>query len=136
MGISAVHQLQHPRVSALKRKVNVFADVLMAVVMGLMFIISSQFPFTKNDPREQSVTVRRESRLTRIFGDNFIVLLSVFLLVSMVMFVLSQFSFQKLLTEMYPDVKDLTNFNSFFVGSVYVISLIMARNGCCTIFFT
>src|SRR5690349_20348438 len=49
----------------------------MAVVMGLMYIISSQFPFTKNDPREQSVTVRRESRLTRIFGDNFIVLLSV-----------------------------------------------------------
>jgi hypothetical protein len=97
----------------------------MAVVMGLMFIISSRFQMSKNDPREQSVTVRRESRLTRIFGDNFIVLLSVFLLVSMVMFVLSQFSFQKLLTEMYPDVRDLTNFNSFFVGSVYVISLIM-----------
>lgn len=97
----------------------------MAVVMALMFVISGRFTISKNDPREVSVTVRRESRLTRIFGDNFIVLLSVFLLVSMVMFVLSQFSFQKLLTEMYPDVRDLTNFNSFFVGSVYVISLIM-----------
>ena len=97
----------------------------MAIVMGLMFIISSRFQISKNDPRGISVTVRRESRLTRIFGDNFIVLLSVFLLVSMVMFVLSQFSFQKLLTEMYPDVRDLTNFNSFFVGFVYVVSLLM-----------
>jgi AAA family ATP:ADP antiporter len=97
----------------------------MAIVMALMFVISSRFHISKNDPREVSVTVRRESRLTRIFGDNFIVLLSVFILVSMVMFVLSQFSFQKLLTEMYPNVRDLTNFNSFFVGSVYVISLIM-----------
>ena len=97
----------------------------MAIVMALMFVISSRFPISKNDPRELSATVRRESRLTRIFGDNFIVLLSVFLLVSMVMFVLSQYSFQKLLTEMYPNARDLTNFNSFFVGSVYVISLIM-----------
>ncbi|HTF16915.1 MAG TPA: HEAT repeat domain-containing protein, partial [Chryseolinea sp.] len=97
----------------------------MAIVMGLMFVISARFNISKNDPREVSVTVRRESRLTRIFGDNFVVLLSVFLLISMVMFVLSQFSFQKLLTEMYPDVRDLTNFNSFFVGFVYVISLLM-----------
>lgn len=95
----------------------------MAVVLVLMLFISRRFQISKNDPREVSATVRRESRLTRIFSDNFIVLLSVFLLVSMVMFVLSQYSFQKLLTQMYPNVRELTNFNSFFVGSVYVISL-------------
>lgn len=97
----------------------------MAVVTVLMSVIAARFPISKNDPREISYEVRRESRLARIFGDNFIVLLSVFLLVSMVMFVLTQYSFQTIVTEMYPDVKDLTEFNSFFIGAVYVISLIM-----------
>ncbi|MEO5975690.1 MAG: cyclic nucleotide-binding domain-containing protein [Chryseolinea sp.] len=99
--------------------------VSMAVVSILMFTISTVFVISKNDPKEVDITIRRESRLTRIFGDNFIVLLSLFLLISMVMFVLSQYSFQRIVTEMYPDVKDLTNFNSFFIGAVYGISLIM-----------
>jgi hypothetical protein len=43
----------------------------------------------------------------------------------MVMFVFSQYSFQKLVKEQYPDERDLTNFNSFFIGAVYGISLIM-----------
>ncbi len=99
--------------------------ISIAVVSVLMIIISNVFTISKNDPREVSPAIRRESRITRIFGDNFIVLLSVFLLISMVMFVFSQYSFQRLLTEMYPDLRDLTNFNSFFIGAVYGISLIM-----------
>ncbi len=99
--------------------------ISIAVVSMLFLIIANSFTITKNDPREASVEVRRESRLTRIFGDRFIVLLSVFLLISMVMFVFSQYSFQRLVTEQYPNERDLTNFNSFFVGAVYGISLIM-----------
>jgi hypothetical protein len=99
--------------------------VSMGVVSILLIIIANSFTISKNDPREASIEVRRESRLTRIFGDHFIVLLSVFLLVSMVMFVFSQYSFQRLVTEQYPNERDLTNFNSFFVGAVYGISLIM-----------
>lgn len=102
-----------------------FCAISIAVVSILMIIISNTFTISKNDPHEFGDTVRRESRLIKMFGDNFIVLLSVFLLISMVMFVLSQYSFQRLLTEQYPDVTDLTRFNSFFVGAVYGISLIM-----------
>ena len=43
----------------------------------------------------------------------------------MVMFVFSQYSFQMLVKEQYPNERDLTNFNSFFIGAVYGISLIM-----------
>jgi hypothetical protein len=43
----------------------------------------------------------------------------------MVMFVLTQYSFQELLKEQYDDERSLTNFNSFFVGSIYGISLIL-----------
>ena len=97
--------------------------ISIAVVSVLLFIISNVFTISKNDPREFGVTVRRESRLNKIFGDQYIVLLSVFLLISMIMFVFSQYSFQKLVTEQYPDERDLTNFNSFFIGAVYGISL-------------
>jgi ATP/ADP translocase len=99
--------------------------ISIAVVSILMFVISLVFTISKNDPREFGVTVRRESRLTKIFSDQYIVLMSVFLLISMVMFVLSQYSFQTLVKEQYPNERDLTNFNSFFIGTVYGLSLFM-----------
>lgn len=99
--------------------------ISIALVSVLLLIISNVFTISKNDPHEFGVTVRRESRLNRIFSDQYIVLLSLFLLVSMVMFVFSQYSFQRLVTEQYPNERDLTNFNSFFIGAVYGISLIM-----------
>ena len=99
--------------------------ISIAVVSVLMFVISIVFTISKNDPSEFGVTVRRESRLNKIFSDQYIVLMSVFLLISMVMFVLSQYSFQTLVKEQYPDERDLTNFNSFFIGAVYGISLFM-----------
>jgi AAA family ATP:ADP antiporter len=99
--------------------------ISIAVVSILMFVISIVFTISKNDPREFGVTVRRESRLNKIFRDQYIVLMSVFLLISMVMFVLSQYSFQTLVKEQYPNERDLTNFNSFFIGTVYGLSLFM-----------
>ena len=99
--------------------------ISIAVVSVLLLIISNVFTISKNDPREFGIVVRRESRLNKIFSDQYIVLLSVFLLVSMVMFVFSQYSFQTLVKEQYPNERDLTNFNSFFIGAVYGISLIM-----------
>ena len=99
--------------------------ISMAIVCVLLFSIASAFTLSKNDPREFGESIRNETRLTKIFSDRYIVLLSVFLLVSMIMFVLSQYSFQKLVKEQYPDERDLTNFNSFFIGAVYGISLIM-----------
>lgn len=99
--------------------------ISMAIVCGLLFSIASAFTLSKNDPREFGQEIREETKLTRVFSDRYIVLLSVFLLVSMVMFVLSQYSFQTLVKEQYPNERDLTNFNSFFIGAVYGISLIM-----------
>ena len=99
--------------------------ISMAVVCILLFSIASTFTLSKNDPKEFGVAVRQETRLVKLFTDPYIVLLSVFLLVSMIMFVFSQYSFQILVKEQYPDERDLTNFNSFFIGAVYGISLIL-----------
>ncbi|MBT1686995.1 cyclic nucleotide-binding domain-containing protein [Dawidia soli] len=99
--------------------------ISIAMVCVLLLAIASSFTLSKNDPREFGVAVRRETRLVKLFGDKYIRTLCVFLLISMVMFVLSQYSFQELVTKQYTDERSLTNFNSFFVGAVYGISLIM-----------
>jgi len=99
--------------------------VSIAVVSMLLFIIATLFTLSKNDPREFGAEVRKETRLVRLLGDRYMLLLSLFLLVSMVTFILSQFSFQELVKQQYPDEREMTNFNSFFTGAVYGISLIM-----------
>ncbi len=95
------------------------------VVLVLIVVISSKFELSKNNPREFGKEVRRETTIRKIFSDPYILLLSGFLLVSMVTFVFSQFAFQELVKEQYPNQRELTNFMAFFTGSVYGLSLIM-----------
>src|SRR5688572_20778563 len=64
------------------------------IVSILMIIISSSFVLSKNDPREFGVTVRQETKWRKILRDRYIMTLALFLMVSMVMFVMSQYSFQ------------------------------------------
>ncbi|HEY9008828.1 cyclic nucleotide-binding domain-containing protein [Ohtaekwangia sp.] len=97
----------------------------IAIVSVLLFIIATVFTLAKNDPREFGAAVRRETRITRLVRDPYIRMLSVFLLISMVMFMFTQYSFQQLVQIQYPKERELTNFNSFFTGAVYGISLIM-----------
>jgi ATP:ADP antiporter, AAA family len=99
--------------------------ISIAIVFILLIFISTSFALSKNDPMEFGVTVRRETRLRKLAKDRYIILLSSFLLISMMMFVFSQYSFQQLVKEQYPKERELTNFNSFFTGAVYGISLIM-----------
>ncbi len=99
--------------------------ISIAVVCILLVIISSTFTLSKNNPNEFSKEIRKEASVTKIFTDRYILMLSMFLMVSMFMFVFSQYSFQQIVTKQYPNERDLTNFNSFFVGAVYGISLIM-----------
>ncbi len=99
--------------------------ISITIVAILLFVIASTFTLSKNDPREFGSVVRKQTSWRRLLRDPYVMLLSVFLLVSMVIYVLSQYSFQQLVKEQYPDERDLTNFNSFFTGAVYGISLIM-----------
>jgi ATP:ADP antiporter, AAA family len=103
----------------------VVCAVSITIVSILLFTIATKFTLSKNDPREHGQTVRRETRWGKLFKDKYILLMALFLLMSMVMFVLSQYSFQRLVREQYPNERELTNFTSFFTGAVYGISLIM-----------
>jgi ATP:ADP antiporter, AAA family len=99
--------------------------ISIAIVSILLITISSSFSLSKNDPREFGETVRKETQFWRLFGDKYIRSLGLFLLISMVTLMFSQFAFQELVREQYPDERELTNFNSFFTGAVYGLSLIM-----------
>lgn len=100
-------------------------SISILIVSVLLFIISSSFTLAKNNPREFEVTVREQSKLSYILRDRYILLLSLFLLISMVTLMFSQYSFQLLVREQYPDEREMTTFNSFFTGAVYGLSLIM-----------
>ncbi len=99
--------------------------VSILMVFLLMTIISFRFSITKNDPREFGSTVRKETTLRKMFADPYILLMSSFLLISVITFVFTQYSFQELAKQQYPNERELTNFMAFFTGSVYGLSLLM-----------
>jgi len=99
----------------------------ISILCSLVFIIiiSTRFTLTKNDPSEFDDTVRKETSFSRIFSDRYVILLVTFIIVSMIMYVFSQFSFQTLINQQYPDQRELTNFLAYFMGAIYLLSLIM-----------
>lgn len=99
--------------------------VSIFIVSILLITISSSFALAKNDPAEFGPLVRKETALNKLFSDRYILSLSFFLVISMVTLMFSQYAFQELVHEQYPDERELTTFNSFFTGAVYGLSLIM-----------
>jgi AAA family ATP:ADP antiporter len=95
------------------------------IVSILLVVISKNFTIAKNDPAEFGETVRDETKFSKILKDRYILLLSIFLLISMTTLMFSQYSFQQLVQIQYPDERELTTFNSFFTGAVYGLSLLM-----------
>jgi AAA family ATP:ADP antiporter len=99
----------------------------ISILCSLVFlvIISLRFTLTKNDPSEVDKSIRAETGFTRMFRDRYVMLLSVFLIISMSLYIFSQYSFQTLLNQQYPDQRELTNFLAYFMGIIYGLSLIM-----------
>jgi len=107
------------------------SDYLIACNVSLlcatvcMVVISSSFPLTKNDPAEFDKTVKAETTFAKILTDKYTSLLAVFLVISTVTYIFSQYSFQTLLNAQYPNPRDLANFLAYFNGVIYALSLIM-----------
>jgi hypothetical protein len=99
--------------------------VSIFIVYILLIAISSSFSLAKNDPAEFGPLVRKATSLNKLFTDRYILSLSFFLLISMVTLMFTQYAFQELVREQYPNERELTTFNSFFTGAVYGLSLIL-----------
>jgi CRP-like cAMP-binding protein len=99
--------------------------VSMLALSGLLFIISNRFTLSKNDPKEFDELVRKQTTMRKTFSDRYIILMSTLLMVSMVAFIFNQYAFQQMVQVQYPDQRELTDFNAFFMAAVYGISLFM-----------
>ena len=88
-------------------------------------IISLKFPLDKNNPKDFEKSVREQTKFKNIFKDRYIVLMSLFIIISMITFIFTQYSFQDSLNKQYPDQRELTNFLAYFNGAIYAISLVM-----------
>jgi ATP:ADP antiporter, AAA family len=99
--------------------------VSMLLVGALLFLISNRFTLSKNDPSEFDAGVRQETTMRRTFSDRYILMMSLLLFVSMIVFVFNQYSFQQLISIQYPNQRELTDFNAFFMAAVYGLSLFM-----------
>lgn len=95
------------------------------VCLALMVVITTGFTLAKDNPREFGRTVRNETSVRKLVKNPYVMLLSLFLFVSMITYVFNQYAFQQLIKEQYPEERELTNFNAFFTGSVYALSLLM-----------
>jgi ATP:ADP antiporter, AAA family len=96
--------------------VSILGSLICLIIIAVKYDLAS----LGSDP-----SVKTETRFSKIFKDRYIVLLSLFLIVSMVTFSFNQFTFQTLLNKQYPDQRDLTNFLGYFNGAIYVLSLLM-----------
>ncbi len=96
--------------------ISILGSLICLVVIAIKYDLAR----LSTDP-----SMRAETKFGKIFKDRYIVLLSVFLIISMVTFSFNQFTFQTLLNKQYPDQRDLTNFLAFFNGAIYALSLLM-----------
>lgn len=96
--------------------ISVIGSLVCLIIIAIKFNLAR----VSSDP-----TVKEETKFSKILKDKYILLLSVFLVISMVTFSFNQFTFQTLLNKQYPDQRDLTNFLAFFNGAIYALSLLM-----------
>ncbi|MFN5170770.1 MAG: HEAT repeat domain-containing protein [Cyclobacteriaceae bacterium] len=99
----------------------------LSIVASLvcMIVIARKYTLIKNDPREEDASVRAETKLRKILRNRYVLLLSLFLVTSMVTFILSQYSFQNLLNQQFTSARELTDFLAYFYGTTYALSLFM-----------
>ncbi len=99
----------------------------LAIIVSATFflVISFRFPLAKNDPAEFDKSVIQEAGINRVVRDPYTKLLSIFLIVSMVLLILGQFTFQELIKVQYPDQLALTTFLANFNAAIFGLSFIM-----------
>ena len=102
----------------------IVCDISIVGALICMSVIIASFSLSGNKSIDDD-SVRKETRFSSIFKDKYVVLLSIFLITSVVTFNFNQFIFQNLLNEQYPSQRDLTNFVAYFNGAIYLLSLLM-----------
>jgi ATP:ADP antiporter, AAA family len=99
-------------------------DISIIGVLVCLGLITAKFDFIKQSSKLDKAEIM-QTKFSRIFQDKYVVLLSVFLIISVVTLNFSQFVFQNILNKQYPAQRDLTDFLAYFNGAIYTLSLVM-----------
>lgn len=103
----------------------IVSAVSIAFAALIMIITSSRFTLTRNSPSEFGNEFKNQTRVASVLKDPYGGVLSAMVVISMLCFVLTQFSFQQLSNAQYPSERDLGNFLAYFNGSIYLICMVM-----------
>ncbi len=103
----------------------IFCGVSMVVAGILIIYISFSYKLIGDSNAAEAKEIRKESSFANMFKDRYVVLLSVFITISMVTFMFTQFSFQEMVGVQYPNERELANFLAYFSLAIQVMSLIM-----------
>lgn len=98
--------------------------ISILVSLAFMALIVSRYDLKKAEI-STSKTQNINTGLTNLAKNNYVRLLSFFLIFSMVTFTFVQYSFQNVVAQQYPEENELRNFLAIFNGSILILGLIM-----------
>ena len=95
---------------------NLFLFSAASLIISSLFMVAivTNFELKQGQDEERTKETRRKTRLGNMMKDNYVRILSSFLLFSMVAFIFVQYSFQDAVSMQYPDEEELRNFIAFF----------------------
>jgi len=100
----------------------------VSILIALLFLVGIVAGFDLSGNKATGVQVSKEKQRVsykEMFKDNYVVLLSLFLLFSMVTFTFVQYSFQTVASLQYPTENELRNFLATFYLGYLILSFIM-----------
>lgn len=99
--------------------VSIVISFVFLVVLTRSFDLSQAEESENNDEEEES------TKIGALLKNQYVRLLSIFLLFSMIAFTFIQFSFQEVVQIQYPEENEMRNFLAVFNGSILILGLLL-----------
>jgi len=102
----------------------IISGVSLLVSCVFLFFITINYNLSQAEMSDD-VDEKQDTGIRSLAKDNYVRLLSFFLLFSMVTFTLVQYTFQEVVAQQYPDETELRNFIAIFQGSILALGLFL-----------
>ncbi len=95
------------------------------IIISLVFMIVIHSKFEISSFHHQIGPRPEETKFKNMFKSNYVIVLSAFLLFSMMVFTFIDYSFMNVTEQQYPDEKQMASFLGVFEGSIMILSLLI-----------
>ncbi len=97
----------------------------ISIGIALLFLIALNWNQRKDAPTENFREQRKATQYGKLVRNDYVRMLSMFLIFSMVTFTFIQYSFQNVVAEQFPEESAIRNFISIFRGVVLILGFLM-----------